>query len=125
MGLMDVLQQYVNPNAGPPRSDVDSHYEEVARAAPPAIVGQGLGDAFRADATPSFGEMVGTMFGRSNPQQQAGVLNQLVASIGPSVLAALGIGSAAASVAGTSTPPQITPQQASQLSPSQVQTIAA
>jgi hypothetical protein len=34
--------------------------------------------------------MVGQMFGQSNPQQQAGVLNQLLRSIGPGVLAALG-----------------------------------
>ena len=36
--------------------------------------------------------MVGQMFGQSNPQQQSGVLNQLLRSIGPSVLSALGGG---------------------------------
>lgn len=124
MGLMDVLQQYASSSALPATSNVTAHYDEVARSAPPAIVGQGLGDAFRADATPSFGEMVGKMFGQSNPQQQAGVLNQLVQSIGPSVLTALGIGGAASVASGASGAPQITPQQASQLSPTQVQSIA-
>jgi hypothetical protein len=121
---MDVLQQYTNATGS--RPDIaPQHFDEVARAAPPEIVGKGVADAFRADSTPPFGEMVGQMFGQSNPQQQAGVLNQLLRSIGPGVLSALGGGilgrmSAPAS-AGV---PQLTPEQASQLTPEQVQEIA-
>jgi hypothetical protein len=89
-------------------------------------LGQGVADAFRSDNTPPFGEMVGQMFGQSNPQQQAGVLNQLLRSIGPGVLAALGGGilgrMSSAANAGT---PQVTPEQAAKLTPAQVQEIAA
>ena len=124
MGLMDILQQYTNATGS--RPDITrEHFDEVARAAPPEIVGKGVADAFRADSTPPFGEMVGQMFGQSNPQQQAGVLNQLLRSIGPGVLSALGGGilgrMSAPANAGV---PQLTPEQASQLTPEQVQEIA-
>jgi hypothetical protein len=124
MGLMDILQQYTNATGSQP-DITHEHFDEVARAAPPEIVGKGVADAFRADSTPPFGEMVGQMFGRSNPQQQAGVLNQLLRSIGPGVLSALGGGilgrMSAPANAGV---PQLTPEQASQLTPEQVQEIA-
>ena len=86
MGLMDILQQYTNPPAISSPNIAHEHFDEVARAAPPEIVGQGVADAFRSDSTPPFGEMVGQMFGQSNPQQQAGVLNELLRSVGPGVL---------------------------------------
>ena len=125
MGLMDILQQYTN-GASPANPNVaHEHFDEVARTAPPEILGQGVADAFRADNTPPFGEMVGKMFGQSSPQQQSGVLNQLLRSVGPGVLSALGGGilgrMTAPSNAGT---PQLTPQQASQVTPEQVQDIA-
>ena len=90
MGLMDILQRYADPTAVSNPDTVHEHFDAVAGAAPPEILGQGVGDAFRADSTPPFGEMVSQMFGQSNPQQQAGVLNQLLRSIGPGVLSALG-----------------------------------
>ena len=125
MGLMDILQQYTNTTAVPNQNIAHEHFDEVSRSAPPEILGQGVADAFRADNTPPFGEMVGQMFGQSNPQQQAGVLNQLLRSIGPGVLSALGGGilgrMSAPSTAGV---PQVTPEQASQVTPDQVQEIA-
>jgi hypothetical protein len=69
--------------------------------------------------------MVGQMYRKSDPQQQAGVLNQLLRSFGPGVLSALGggvLGKIAASAPITGS--QITPQQASQVTPAQVQEIA-
>jgi hypothetical protein len=125
MGLMDILQQYTNATAVPNPNIAPEHFDEVSRAAPPKVLGQGVADAFRADNTPPFGEMVGQMFGQSNPQQQAGVLNQLLRSMAPGVLSALGGGilgrMSAPSNAGA---PQLTPEQASQLTPEQVKEIA-
>ena len=124
MGLMDILQQYTNTTAVPNPNIAHEHFDEVSRAAPPEILGQGVADAFRADNTPPFGEMVGQMFGQSNPQQQAGVLNQLLRSIGPGVLSALGGGILGRmSAPSNAEVPQLTPQQASQLTPEQVQEI--
>jgi hypothetical protein len=126
MGLMEILQQYTTGATGATSTEVDQHFEKVAQAAPTSVVGQGVADAFRSDATPEFGQMVGQMFGQSNPQQQAGVLNQLLRSIGPGVLATLAGGVlgrlTTSDGAGTT---QVTPQQASQLTPEQVQAIAA
>jgi hypothetical protein len=125
MGLMDILQQYAGQAAGSDSNSVHAHFDEVAQAAPTPVLGQGVADAFRADSTPPFGQMVGQMFGQSNPQQQAGVLNQLLGSIGPGVLATL-----AGGILGRLSSPasagsgQITPQQAAQLTPQQVQAIA-
>jgi len=125
MGLMDILQQYTGTRTTASPDTAHDHFDEVARAAPPDVVGQSVGDAFRADSTPPFGEMVGQMFRNSDPQQRAGVLNQLLGSLGPGILSALGIGApgttpGAAPVTGS----QLTPQQASQITAEQAQEIA-
>jgi hypothetical protein len=126
MGMMEILQQYTQ---GPPPSNTDAaheHFDEVARAAPPDALGHGLADAFRSDTTPSFGEMVGKMFGQSNPQQQAGLLNHLLHSVSPGILSALAggiLGRTSAPAAGAA-PTAWTPEQASQLTPELVKEIA-
>lgn len=109
------------------------HFEQVAQAAPPDLLRQGLSAMFHSDQTPPFGQMAGQLFGQANPNQQAGMLNQLLGSMGPSVLASLagGVGGGAlggllgqlTKVGGTPTP--ITPEQASTLTPDQVQQIAS
>ena len=125
MGLMDILNQYVNPSAAP-NSNVNEHFDQVAQQASPADLGQGIAAALRSNATPAFGQSVGSLFGQSNPQQQAGLLNQLVQSIGPGALSGVAggvLGRILGSSAGGATP-TITPAQASQLSPQDVSAIA-
>ena len=126
MGLMDILQQYVDKAGGAPVASSTDHFDEVARSAPPQVLQHGLADAFRSDQTPPFGQMVGQLFGKSNPQQQAGVLNQLLGALGPGVLSGIG-GGLLGRMLGSSgvSQPQVTPDQASQLTPEQVQQIAA
>jgi hypothetical protein len=90
MGLMDILQQYAGrANAGAPPTDgsPEKDFDQVAQQVPPDVLGHGVAHAFRSDQTPPFGDMVSQMFGNSNPQQRAGLLNQLMRSIGPAVLA--------------------------------------
>src|SRR5437879_786956 len=112
MGLMDILQQYSGPTPVSNPNVAHEHFDEVARAAPPEILGQGVANAFRDDRTPPFGEMVGQMFGQSDPQQQAGVLNQLLRVIGPGVLSAIGGGILGRMTAPSPTGvPQLTSQQ--------------
>jgi len=123
MSLMDILNQYAS-NAMPHSSATSDHFDTVAREAPRDALRQGLADAFRADSTPSFGEMFGSMFGQSNPDQRAGALNQLLRSLGPGVLSALG-GGILGRLSHSGGSPSLTPEQASQLSPQQVQEIAA
>ena len=128
MSLMDILKQYTQPNPANAATSA-AHFDRVAQSAPPELVGDGVAAAFRSDQTPPFADMVGRLFGQSSGQQQAGVLNQLLGSLSPAMLSGLGggvlgrlLGGAGAS--GTA-PPTITPAQASQLTPEQVQEIAA
>ncbi len=58
--------------------DLVNQYENAAREAPPEDVSHGLHEAFRSDATPPFEQMIGQLFGRSDPNQRAGFLNQIL-----------------------------------------------
>jgi hypothetical protein len=72
------------------------------------VVAGGLAHAFRSDQTPPFAQMLATLFANSEPTQRAGLLNRLRSSLEPGVSG------------GT-----VTPQQASQVSPQEVQQMAA
>ena len=91
--------------------------------ATPDLLGRGLAEAFRSDQTPPFGQMVGQLFGQSNSNQQAGVLNQLLASIAPMALSGLAGGALSKMLQSGTT--QLSPAQAASLSKDQVQQIAA
>ena len=116
MGLMDLLQQALGGNA-------ENHFDQVAQQAPQAELGAGLAEAMRSDQTPPFGNMVSQMFGQSSPEQQAGALNQILAALGPAAATALAGGALGRMLSPGQS--QITPEQASQLSPDQVREIAA
>ena len=115
MALSDILR-----DAG--GDSIAANFDQVAQAASPDALGAGMAHAFRADETPPFGDMVGQLFGRSSSSQQAGLLNQILATVGPSVAAALGGG-----ILGRVLNPgqqQVTPEQASRVSPQEVTEIA-
>ena len=124
--LGGLLQQYLG---GPAASgQAVDHFGQVAQTASPDLVSQGLAAAFRSDQTPPFGQMVGQLFQQANPQQQAGMLNQLLGSLGPAALAALTSSGALSGILGQGTgsaPNSVSPQQATQVTPEQVQEIAA
>ena len=116
MSLMDILNQVVNSGQAS-----DQHFDQVAQGVPGNVLADGLAHAFRSDQTPDIGSMVGQMFGNSNGNQQAGMLNQILATLGPAALSGL-----AGGVLGNLLKPgnnQITPAQASQLSPEQVRDV--
>jgi len=124
MGLLDLLAQYKNATAGQAVAAAPDHFHEVAQSAPPEVVAQGISAALRSDQTPAFGQMVSQLFQQGNPQQQTGMLNQLLAGLAPSALSALagaGLGNLVPGAAGAS---QLTPDQVARLSPQQVQQIA-
>jgi hypothetical protein len=116
MGLLDILTQVVGAGVVS-----DHQVDQVVQNAPTNVVAAGLAGAFRSDQTPAIGAMVGQLFGNSNGQQQAGMLNQILATLGPAAAASL-----AGGVLGRVMTPgsgQITPAQASQLSPQDVQQV--
>lgn len=96
-------------------------FDDEARKAPPETVAGGLSEAFRSDQTPPFPEMVANLFGRSDPNQRAGLLNRLLAGIGPGALA--GLPGALGGLLGGRT--EVGPEEASRVSPTDVQEIAA
>jgi hypothetical protein len=129
--LGNLLQQYIGGSAAPAPAQAEAHFDQAAQAASPDVLSSGLAAMFRSDATPAFGQMAGQLFGQANPNQQAGMLNSLIAGMGPTVLASLlnkggGLGGLLGQLTGGGgATPAITPDQASQLSPDQVQVIAS
>lgn len=142
--LGNLLQQYMGGAQGANNTRAEQDFDRVAQEAPREAVAQGVTQALRSDQTPPFPQMVGQMFGQSNPNERAGMLNQLIAAAGPSLIGMLagrgnsgGLGGMAGGLGGlggllggllngggNGQQPQITPEQASQVSPEQVQEIA-
>lgn len=124
MSLIDILKQY----AGAPQaqSDTPAHFDEVARSAPAESLGTAITSMFRSNSTPPFGQIIGTLFNQSTPEQRAGVLNQIIQSLGPAASGAGGgVLGRILGTSGASGPiPTVTPQQTSQVSPSDVTTLA-
>lgn len=115
MGLLDMLTQAVGG------SNSEQQFGQVAQNMPSDILSKGLSAAFGSDQTPAMGNMAAQLFGQSSGSQQAGMLNQLMGALGPTVMAGL-----AGGVLGKLMSPgqtQITPEQAQQLSPQQVQDV--
>ncbi len=128
MGLFDqlsgVLQQYTSGSAASqPPAEVHEHFDQVAQAAPQGLIADGLAAAFRSDQTPAFGQLLGSLFNQSSGEQKAGMLNQLLASAGPGILASLAGGGGLANLLQGGAK-QITPEQAAQVSPEAVQQLA-
>jgi hypothetical protein len=121
MGLLDLLQQYAAARPDQATDNAADHFHEVARTAPPETIGQGLAAAFRSDQTPPFAQMVSQLFSNANPQQRSGMLNQLLAVLGPEAAALLGASNLQQGAAGTT---QIAPEQATQVSAQHVEQLA-
>lgn len=116
MGLLDLLQRVASADSAP-------HFDRVAQSASLDHLGAGIAAAMRSDQTPPFGQVVGGLFEKSSASQQAGMLNELLSAVGPSVLSAVAGGVLGRTLAPGQT--QLTPEQASQLTPAQVTEIAA
>lgn len=120
--LGNLLQQYLGGNNNQQANQAENDFDRVAQNSPLDALAHGVTQALRSDQTPPFPQMVSQLFGNSNPDQRAGMLNQLIAGLGPGALASLAGGALAKLTGGQS---QVTPDQAAQLSPQQVQDIAA
>ncbi len=122
----NIISQYAGGGTAPAPQNVERDYSQVAQNAPQDVVAGGLSEAFNSNQTPPFPQMVSQLFGQSNGQQQAGLLNSLLASVGPGVLASMAGGSLMSSLSGmlSGGQRQITPEQAGQISPAAVQELA-
>ena len=124
MGLLDdLLGQVVGGNAS--NDDVHAAYDQVANAVPQGSMADALAHAFNSDQTPPFAQMVSGLFGQSNPDQKAGLINQILGSLGPGGISqVLGSAGGLGALAGIMGGGSVTPQQAAQVSPEAVQVLA-
>ncbi len=124
--LGSVLQQYLGGAANMNNSRAVDDFDQVAQNAPRESMAQGVTEALRSDQTPPFPQMVGQMFGQSDPTQRAGMLNQLLRGVGPGLLSSIAGGALGNLFGGNNSngPAAITPEQAATMTPEQVQQIA-
>ena len=124
--VSNVLQNYSAGGQGSAAEDVDSHFHQVAQAAPPADLAQGLTAMFHSDQTPPFAQMVGQLFGNSNGSQRAGLLNTLLSSSAAAgVLGQLAQSAGISLPAGLGTTNPVTVETANQITPEMAQQAAA
>jgi hypothetical protein len=117
------LAQRYGANADQGSGNTHEDFQRVVQAAPQDVVSNGIAHMFRSDETPPFPDMVSGLFGQSNQTQKAGLLSELLSSVAPGALAGLpGLGGLAGKPAGAAADPEVL---ANQLSPEQVQKIAA
>jgi hypothetical protein len=121
--LSDLAQRYAGQGGGTSAApdSPDDDFDNAIQHAPEEAVSGGLSEAFRSDRTPPFPEMVANLFGRSDPNQRAGLLNRLLSGIGPGALAGLP-GALGGLLGGRG---EIGPEEARRISPADVQELAA
>jgi hypothetical protein len=127
MGLSDALGQLLQKVSGGSTSEAEVHsaYDQVAGAVPQGALAAGLAHAFNSDQTPPFEQMLGGLFQQSAPDQKAALLNQMIGALGPGAAQTLGGTGALAGLAGLlKGGAAVTPQQAQDVSPEQVQVLA-
>src|ERR1051326_7388657 len=83
-GIEHIVQRYSGQGAGTAAAPADPHqdFNAVSQAAPPEVVAGGLSQAFRSDQTPPFPQMLANLFRNSDPNQRAGLLNEILGSLG-------------------------------------------
>lgn len=124
-----LLQQYTSANDTETPPQVNEDFDRVAQAAPTSTLADGIAAAFRSDRTPPFGDMVANLFSRSHGEQQAGLINNLIAAAGPTlvsqILSRRGGGGIDVSRLLSGGQTELAPEQAQQIPPDAVREIAA
>jgi hypothetical protein len=125
-GIGDLLKQYSANSATPATAPVvEQHFDEVAQAVPSFTLAGGLAEAFRSGQTASFPQMAAQLFANGNGQQQASVLNGLMATLGPAVIAKFAGSAPNSPLAAILQSGSVTPAQAASVNPAEVQALTA
>jgi hypothetical protein len=78
-----VLDSYTGATPAAEAQNVVDDFHDVSQATSPDTLADALSEAFRSDQTPPFPQMLAKLFENSAGEQKAGILNQLLSSIGP------------------------------------------
>jgi hypothetical protein len=125
-GIGDLLKQYSANSATPGAAPaVEQHFDQVAQAVPSSTLAGGLAEAFRSGQTAPFPQMAAQLFANGNNQQQASVLNGLMATLGPAVIAKFAGSTPNSPLAALLQSGSVTPAQAASVSPAEVQALTA
>jgi len=120
-----LLQQYSGATAAQAPDTVEDDFDQFTQVAPTSAVSEGLAEAFRSDQTPEFGQMAAHMFGQSDGQQRAGILNKIISMLGPAVISQIIARKGLSGLGRILTGGRVTPEQAEQVSPEEVRDMAA
>lgn len=127
MALLETLTDLAGKVTGKtPVADVSSTYDQMSRTVPQNTLAEGLTHAFQSEQTPPFGNMVSNLFSQSNPDQKAGLLNNIIGGLGPGGLSSVLAGAGGLGALANILPAggNVTPAQAQQVSPEQVRVLA-
>ena len=127
MGMLGgILEQATASGQTPP--DLHQHMDTAAAAIPQGALSGILSQVFNSSETPAFSQMLGGLFGQSNGGVQASVLNGLIGAAGPALLSSIlgggGLAGLAGMLGGGGAPRQLSPEEASKISPEEVQELA-
>jgi len=127
MSWMDMLGGLVSQLSGGAQSTPDqpaeNNFEKLASMLPQGALASGLADAFKSNETPAAGQLISQLFGNSNPDQKAGLLNTLLSAAGPALMSG-GASALLSQLTGGGQRP-VTPQEAAQVSPDLVNQLAS
>ena len=125
-GIGDLLKQYSGSTANAPSTPgVEQHFDQVAQAVPSSTIAGGLAEAFRSTQTAPFPQMAAQLFANGNSQQQAGVLNGLVAALGPAMISKFAGSAPNSPLAALLQSGSVTPAQAASVSPADVEALTS
>ena len=124
--LSGMLQQYSGAQANQAPATLNDDFDQLTRTAPRGALADGLSAAFRSDQTPPFAQMLSQLFMNSGGAQRAGIINTLIATLGPTIVAQMLARGGASGLAGLLSGGQkeVTPEQAEQVPPDVVQNVA-
>ena len=135
--ISGILQQYSGAQPDQAPDTIDDDFDQLAQNAPHGALADGLAAAFRSNQTPDFGDMAAQLFSNSGGQQRAGILNTLIRTLGPALIAqvlARNVGGSSGGAGGGGISQiidllrggqqEVTPEQAEQVPPEAVREIA-
>lgn len=130
LDLGRILGQYAGSTSQQFPQNVEQDFDHIAQNSPHEDLAGGIGEAFRSDQTPPFGNMVGQLFGQANNNERAGMLNHLLGALGPSAAGSLLGGGMGGGALGnvlsrfSGQQGQVQPEDVSNIDPNEVQQLA-